>query len=62
MFRGWLAAAAALWFSAASAAPTPAELVAPADFDFYVLTLSWSPGFCDTGGERKSPEQCGAGG
>ena len=59
--RGWLAAAAALWLSAAAAAPTPAELVAPADFDFYVLTLSWSPGFCDLGGARKSPEQCGAG-
>ena len=23
---------------------------APGNFDFYVLTLSWSPGFCDTGG------------
>jgi ribonuclease T2 len=58
---GSLAAAAALWLSAASAAPTPANLIAPADFDFYVLTLSWSPGFCDLGGARKSPEQCGMG-
>jgi len=26
-----------------------------------VLTLSWSPGFCDTGGAAKSPEECAAG-
>ncbi len=34
---------------------------ATAPFDFYVMTLSWSPGFCDLGGEDKSPEQCAAG-
>jgi ribonuclease T2 len=53
--------AAALWLLAAAralAGPTPADLVATATFDYYVLTLSWSPGFCDTGGARKSPEQC----
>ncbi len=32
-----------------------------ADFDFYVFTLSWSPGFCDTGGADKSPNQCASG-
>jgi ribonuclease T2 len=47
--------------AAAFAEPTPPDLVASADFDFYVLTLSWSPGFCDTGGERRSPEQCEVG-
>ncbi len=47
--------------SVARAAPTPPDLVAPAAFDYYVLTLSWSPGFCDTAGARKSPEQCGSG-
>jgi len=26
-----------------------------------VLALSWSPGFCDLGGERKSPRQCAVG-
>ena len=26
-----------------------------------MLTLSWSPGFCDTGGESRSPEQCDSG-
>jgi ribonuclease T2 len=31
------------------------------DFDFYVFTLSWSPGFCDTGGADKSPTQCASG-
>lgn len=35
--------------------------VAPGAFDFYVLALSWSPGFCDTGGDAKSPDQCAAG-
>jgi ribonuclease T2 len=33
----------------------------PGDFDFYVLSLSWSPGFCDTGGAEKHRSQCGAG-
>jgi ribonuclease T2 len=31
------------------------------DFDFYVFTLSWSPGFCDAGGADKSPSQCASG-
>ena len=35
--------------------------VATAPFDFYVMTLSWSPGFCDLGGEDESPQQCAAG-
>ena len=25
------------------------------------MTLSWSPGFCDPGGDEKSPQQCAAG-
>ncbi len=60
---GITAAIASLLLSAtlALADPTPPDLVAPADFDYYVLTLSWSPGFCDTGGESKSPEQCDVG-
>ncbi len=32
--------------------------VAPGNFDFYVLSLSWSPSFCAAGGDRKSPQQC----
>jgi ribonuclease T2 len=31
----------------------------PGDFDFYVLSLSWSPGFCATGGRARS--QCADG-
>src|SRR6266550_2325364 len=33
----------------------------PGQFDFYVLSLSWSPSFCDSAGERGTPpqEQCG---
>src|SRR5215470_13548208 len=31
-------------------------------FDFYVLSLSWSPSFCEAAGERGTPpqQQCGA--
>ena len=36
--------------------PTPGG-----NFDFYVLSLSWSPGFCATGGAEKAREQCQAG-
>lgn len=33
--------------------------VSPGDFDFYVLALSWSPGFCAVGGgDDKGSEQC----
>jgi ribonuclease T2 len=32
---------------------------APGDFDFYVLSLSWSPSFCDVGGgAQKARSQC----
>jgi ribonuclease T2 len=43
---------------------TPATLPSAApsgNFDFYLLTLSWSPGFCDSGGAAKSPDQCSIG-
>lgn len=33
----------------------------PGDFDFYVLSLSWSPGFCATKGDDKGYDQCKAG-
>jgi ribonuclease T2 len=29
-------------------------------FDFYVLSLSWSPGFCATAAGRNDPLQCGS--
>ena len=34
---------------------------APGSFDFYVLALSWSPGFCETGGAGKARAQCESG-
>jgi ribonuclease T2 len=58
---GLAAGVFALAASCAEAAETPAKFVSTGDFDFYVLTLSWSPGFCDTGGDEKSPDQCAAG-
>ncbi len=39
----------------------PRGASAPGDFDFYVLALSWSPGFCATGGAAKSRNQCASG-
>ncbi len=33
----------------------------PGDFDLYVLALSWSPGFCASGGQSRSSEQCAEG-
>jgi len=46
-----------------AAAPSAAQPHAntPGDFDFYVLALSWSPGFCDTGGVGKAHAQCASG-
>ena len=33
----------------------------PGRFDFYVLALSWSPGFCEIGGPGRGRDQCDAG-
>lgn len=33
----------------------------PGRFDFYVLALSWSPGFCEEAGERRGSRQCETG-
>ena len=33
----------------------------PGDFDFYVLALSWSSGFCETPARARAPGQCDAG-
>lgn len=48
-------AIAALMLCAAPAAPGAAQDTRqnePGNFDFYVLSLSWSPSFCDAAGER----------
>ncbi|CAM5770389.1 Ribonuclease [Labrys miyagiensis] len=34
---------------------------APGDFDLYLLSLTWSPGFCASGGASRQPDQCDAG-
>jgi ribonuclease T2 len=41
--------------------PQPSGASRPGDFDFYVLSLSWSSGFCATGGAAKARTQCAPG-
>lgn len=59
-----LALAGAFWLLAS---PLFAQTIretrgAPAGvFDFYVLALSWSPGFCETAGSRRGRKQCESG-
>ena len=43
----------------ASALPSAAE-DRPGSFDFYVLSLSWSPTFCTGGRAKENPQQCAA--
>ncbi|RYE35243.1 MAG: ribonuclease T [Hyphomicrobiales bacterium] len=58
-----IAALAAFGFAGASHAQGFGQRGgAPGDFDFYVLALSWSPGFCELDGDRsRNREQCGEG-
>jgi ribonuclease T2 len=50
---------AALAATPASAQDDRAARNTPGSFDFYVLALSWSPGFCALrGSERRSDDQC----
>ena len=45
----------------ASASAQDARQNEPGKFDFYVLSLSWSPSFCEQAGDRPSAkQQCGA--
>jgi ribonuclease T2 len=41
--------------------PRPRGASLPGDFDFYVLALSWSPGFCESSGASKARSQCDVG-
>ncbi|HEX2553648.1 MAG TPA: ribonuclease T2 [Microvirga sp.] len=61
--RAGVALAAALALTApGSAQSTREDRGAPAGrFDFYVLALSWSPGFCEASGDLKGREQCRTG-
>src|SRR5215831_680810 len=55
-----LAAALMLLLSALAVPAQDTRQNEPGQFDYYVLSLSWSPSFCDAAGERaaKQPE-CG---
>jgi ribonuclease T2 len=60
--RGLLGAAAALLLAhTASAQPKETRGAPAGKFDFYVLALSWSPGFCEASGDVKGRSQCEAG-
>jgi ribonuclease T2 len=52
-----LAAAGALIEVHAQTAPP----VAATQFDYYVMALSWAPGFCDLGGQETSSPECASG-
>jgi ribonuclease T2 len=56
-------AAVAAWLLALSTAGGRAQDARqnqPGEFDFYVLSLSWSPSFCDAAGDRASRQaECG---
>ncbi|MFV0358934.1 ribonuclease T2 family protein [Tropicimonas sp.] len=42
----------------AMAGAAPAEGERAGDFDYYVMSLSWSPSFCAIEGDRRGGEQC----
>src|SRR5258707_912621 len=53
-------AAGALWLTVAVTGIAVAQdrrQNQPGQFDFYVLSLSWSPSFCEAAGERGTPPQ-----
>ena len=52
---------AGMLFGALALAPSVGAAEGAGNFDFYVFALSWSPGFCDTGGAAKAPDQCAVG-
>jgi ribonuclease T2 len=55
-----LLTAGVLALAAPAAWPQDARQNQPGQFDFYVLSLSWSPSFCDAGGERAQGQpECG---
>ena len=54
--------AACLSFAAIFANPLAAQQYRAGDFDYYVMALSWSPGWCRATGDGRGAEQCEAGG
>jgi ribonuclease T2 len=63
IFRFLMAAGALVAFSTGIASAQDRRQNAPGEFDFYVLSLSWSPSFCEEATERgnsgRSQAQCG---
>ena len=60
----WIAAIPLMWIAATgSAAAQDGRQNTPGEFDFYVLSLSWSPSFCEEATERgnvgRAQAQCG---
>src|SRR5437762_11059055 len=49
-----------LWLVVGSAAAQDSRQNEPGKFDFYVLSLSWSPSYCEQAGDRAPQQQCGA--
>lgn len=49
------------WSSSAPAQSGQTQGAAAGQFDFYVLALSWSPGYCSLDGDRKGRDQCASG-
>jgi ribonuclease T2 len=58
MRNGWFAAFAALTLGSIAASPAWAEGERAGDFDYWVLSLSWSPSWCATEGTADGAEQC----
>ncbi len=58
----WLAVAVAVAGICGIAEAQDRRQNQPGQFDFYVLSLSWSPSFCEAAGERGTPpqQQCAA--
>jgi ribonuclease T2 len=50
--------AVALWIAIASAQTQPRGGDRPGDFDYYALTLSWSPTYCEGEGRGRREPQC----
>ncbi|WP_084570415.1 ribonuclease T2 [Methylosinus sp. PW1] len=62
MFVQWsrvcVLAALVSFFTSSAMAQSAPEARSGGGFDFYVLTLSWSPAFCESGGGREYRAQC----
>ena len=55
-----LLAAIVLGLATASASSQGRQRGEPGQFDFYVLSLSWSPSYCETANPSSSQQQCGS--